>query len=386
MKNSLRKFIFLTSIIVSIFLFSFGVIVVGFLQERSGADSNTSIIQNIPILEDFQKTTKPVNILFTVFDEEGLRTDTIVLINYNPVNAKMNMLSIPRDTKVYLNNSISKINAAYVYGGAQLTVNTVSNLLGLNIQYYVSVNISVVRDVVDLLGGVDFNVPIDMKYDDRSQNLHINLKKGMQHLDGNKSEQLLRFRKPNNGYFTKEMLKFYDGSDIKRTETQLKFLKALLAQKANPSYISMLGDILDVVFSKLKTNMTISDITNLAHNSSELSLDSLKSFSIQGYCRTEYGASYFIYNNSIKDFESGKILDSKNIIDTYFMPGKSSHFNAAIDPSYRQKLDYNNANYHEPKPTLKPSPKPTPKPNKPTPTKNPSNTDTSVTGDPTPKP
>jgi len=321
-----------------------------------------------------------------------------VLANYNPSTAKVNLLSIPRDTKVLIRNSIQKVNSAYAYGRAKLFVNTISNLLQVNIQYYVCIDISVVRTIVDKLDGVDFNVPIDMNYTDRSQGLYINLKKGMQHLDGNKAEQLLRFRKPGNGVYTN--MNLYNGSDLKRIETQLKFLKAIIEQKANLYYISKANDILDDVFSKLDTNMTFNDILKLASNADKLNSDSISAFKLSGDAKTQYGASYFIFNNSIINIDSSKIEASDNIIKNYFFTENTNYCNDAINYNYRTKLNNINANYidpiHSPSVTNKPTPikvNATPTPiitGTPiitaTPTINPSNDETNITPEPTPLP
>jgi len=325
-------------------------------------------------------------------------TDTMVLANYNPSTAKVNLLSIPRDTKILIRDSIQKANSAYALGRAKLFVNTVSNLLQVNIQYYVCIDISVVRTIVDKLGGVDFNVPIDMKYTDRSQSLYINLKKGMQHLNGDKAEQLLRFRKPGNGIYTN--LKLYDGSDLKRIETQLKFLKAIIEQKANLYYISKANDILDAVFAKLDTNMTFNDILKLASNADKLNSESISAFKLSGDAKTQYGASYFIFNNSIINIETSKIEASNDIIKNYFFTGSTKFCNDAINYNFRTKLNNINSSYiepiHSPSVTNKPTPikvNATPAPIisgtpviSATPTINPSNGESDITPEPTPLP
>lgn len=118
-----------------------------------------------------------------------------------------------------------------------------------------------------MLGGVYFDVPVDMKYDDPSQNLHINLKKGYQLLDGDKVEQLLRFRKPNGDRYTKELKEFYDGSDIKRTEMQMKFIKEFIKQKLKVQNIPKLNPVLNYAFQNVITNMTLSDALKMTSGS-----------------------------------------------------------------------------------------------------------------------
>lgn len=128
-------------------------------------------------------------------------TDTIMLMGYHPNNQKAFLISIPRDTFIGDNinraKASEKINSLYSQSPYKL-VNAVEKVTNLNIDYYVAINNSALIKTVDIIGGVEFDVPMDMDYDDKSQNLHIHLKKGPQIIDGNKAEQLLRFRHNNN--------------------------------------------------------------------------------------------------------------------------------------------------------------------------------------------
>ena len=150
-------------------------------------------------------------------------TDTIMCIGYNPKEQKAFMISIPRDTFVgkslYTAKPQDKINSFFNEKNPQKILDKVNELTGLNIEYYVIVNNKGLINLVDLLGGVEFDVPIDMKYDDVTQDLHINLKAGLQVLDGEKAEQLLRFRHNNNGtsYPTE-----YGDNDFGRMKTRKK--------------------------------------------------------------------------------------------------------------------------------------------------------------------
>ena len=123
-------------------------------------------------------------------------------------------------------NSISnakpqdKINSLYKESDPQIILDEINELTGLDIEYYMTINNNALIELVDSVGGVEFDVPIDMNYDDRSQNLHIHLKKGLQIIDGEKAECLLRFRHNNNGtsYSTE-----YGDNDYCRMKTRKKF-------------------------------------------------------------------------------------------------------------------------------------------------------------------
>ena len=109
-------------------------------------------------------------------DTTAVLTDTIMVASYNPRTQKASLLSIPRDTYVGKNentaNSYNKINALY-QSNIDKVLEAVNNLTGLNLQYYVVVKTEALIALVDEIGGVEFNVPIDMDYDDSKQNLHI---------------------------------------------------------------------------------------------------------------------------------------------------------------------------------------------------------------------
>ena len=118
------------------------------------------------------------------------------------------------------------------------------------------------RNIIDLLGGVEYYVPVDMDYDDPTQNLHIHLKKGRQVLNGAKAEQFVRFRKPNK--WNKEIRKYYDGSDLKRLEAQQDFLKELMKQKLTLKYFPKLTSIINEIFDNVETNFSLNEIIKLS--------------------------------------------------------------------------------------------------------------------------
>ena len=191
-------------------------------------------------------------------DQENVElTDTIIVASYNPNTQKATLLSIPRDT--YTGNypsratAYEKINALYSRKSRpDETLEAVNKITGLNIQYYVVVKTEALIKLVDVIGGVTFNVPIDMKYDDNGQDLHIDLKAGEQLLDGDKAEQLVRFRHNNDGTsYPKE----YGDNDTGRMRTQREFIMQTLKQTLKPENIFKIGQILDVAKENVITNI-----------------------------------------------------------------------------------------------------------------------------------
>lgn len=191
-------------------------------------------------------------------DQENVDlTDTIMVASYNPNTQKATLLSIPRDTYTGKNpakaTSYEKINALYNRKHRpDETLEAVNEITGLNIEYYVVIKTEALIKLVDVIGGVTFNVPIDMDYDDTSQNLHIHLKAGEQKLDGDKAEQVVRFRHNNNGTSYPEE---YGDNDTGRMRTQREFIMQVVKQTAKPENIFKLGQILDVAKEYIITNI-----------------------------------------------------------------------------------------------------------------------------------
>ena len=191
-------------------------------------------------------------------DEEGaLLTDTIMVASYNPNTQKATLLSIPRDTYTGKNpkkaTAYQKINSIYSRNeDPQDVLDAVNEITGLDLQYYVIVKTEGFIELVDAIGGVTFNVPIDMDYDDTSQDLHIHLKAGEQKLDGDKAEQLVRFRHNNDGTTYPEE---YGNNDLGRMRTQREFIMAVIKQTAKMENIFKLGEILNVAEKNVITNV-----------------------------------------------------------------------------------------------------------------------------------
>ena len=183
-------------------------------------------------------------------------TDTIMIASYNPSTQKATLLSIPRDTFVGTSkiraNSYDKINAIYQKEGAEGTLKRVNKLTGLDIKYYVVVSNNALVELVDEIGGVEFNVPIDMYYTSKRQGLYINLKKGKQKLNGEQAEGLVRFRKSNsNTTYPAE----YGNDDFGRMRTQRDFIKAVAKQTLKAKNITKIGELIDIVKRNVKTNI-----------------------------------------------------------------------------------------------------------------------------------
>ena len=257
---------------------------------------------------EFSQLTRPVNILvlaMSVLPEdvknpppesrnlsyspevnsfEGL-SDTMLLLRFNPLTKKTVVLSIPRDTRTLVEGyGVEKINAANVNGGAALSAKTVSNLLGgTQIDRYVRINVIGFAKLVDALGGIDFYVPKDIHYKDDTQHLYINLKAGQQHLNGDQTMQILRFR--------------YDAlGDIGRIQRQQLVMRALMEQSLNPTTLAKLPQLLAVVHDYIDTNLTVEELFTVLSFAAQTNRSNMKMLLVPGRFSEpkEYNTSYWI--------------------------------------------------------------------------------------------
>lgn len=209
-------------------------------------------------------------------------TDTIMLAKYDPKNQTASMLSIPRDTFIGDDKNYAsawdKINAVY-QTGADNILKEVNELLGTNIDKYVMVDTAALRELVDIIGGVKFDVPIDMNYDSKSQDLHIHLEKGEQILDGDKAEQVVRFRHNNDGTTYPYN---YGVEDIGRMKTQRKFLTALAKQTLKPENILKINNFIDVAKEYVETNLDFDTIKDYIPYAVDFNIDNLKTDTLPG--------------------------------------------------------------------------------------------------------
>lgn len=219
-----------------------------------------------------------INALLVGTDKAGSNTDVLMLVSYDIDAGKIYLTSILRDFWAVNNGKGHRVNSCMALGGDELLLETVTDLTGVNIDYYAKVDTSGFRDVINILGGVDFYVPMRLKYTDPAQDLYIDLEEGMQHLDGDKAEQLVRFRKPDRGYPT------YPRGDYQRTEVQRDFIKAVIEQKFNASLITKAPELYATLTQYITTNFTATDMlkyVGLATEVMKLSSDDIVSFELK---------------------------------------------------------------------------------------------------------
>lgn len=201
-----------------------------------------------------------VSILFVGIDdskarEQGSdhsRSDALMLATLNNKDKSVKLLSIPRDSYVYIPyvGHEDKITHAHAYGGTQATIDTVENLLNVPVDYYFRVNFDAFIDIVDALGGIEVDVPYELHELDENDKRTVNLKPGKQVVNGREALALARTRHQDN--------------DIKRGERQQMILEAILKKASSVSSLTKYDDILEAVGNNMKTNMTFNEMKSLA--------------------------------------------------------------------------------------------------------------------------
>jgi LCP family protein required for cell wall assembly len=247
--------------------------------------------------------SRPVNILVLGLDRSpdtpinsretfSSRSDTILLLRFDPRDHSLRMLSIPRDTRIEGEGlSLPKINQANADGGAALTARVVSKTLNnIPIDRYVRVTTDAFVELVDLVGGVEVFVPQPMHYVDQTQKLEINLEQGWQTLSGDQAEQFARFRSDRNG-------------DIGRVQRQQTLLKALKQRVQNPAIITKIPEIIKILQQYVDTNLSVEEMLSLASFAKDLQAGDFKMVMLPGRFSgiEEYQLSYWIMAETEKN-------------------------------------------------------------------------------------
>lgn len=267
-------------------------------------DANYNILA--ALLGHNEETLKNLDKLqVLILGESTGMSDTIIVASYDPKTQKASLMSIPRDTFTGENKSSAKyyhkINALYNYGETpEKTVEAVNEITGLNIKHYIIVDTEALIKLVDTIGGLEFDVPIDMNYDDSTQDLHIHLKAGYQKLTGKQVEQLVRFRHNNDG----SSYPFsYGNEDHGRSKTQRNVVIALAKQSLQLKNVKEISNIIDILEEYVDTNMNLDIIKDYIPYATKMDMNNINVGRLPGYDDVVNGIWFFFY-----DEEETKIL------------------------------------------------------------------------------
>ncbi len=228
------------------------------------------------------QTADMLNILILGVDQrenEPARADTIVMAFLDLEEKEVNLLSIPRDTRVDIpgKDTVRKINYAHAVGGAELTAETVEHFLGIPVHYYMETNFDGFDNIIDILGGVTLNVEQRMYKPEEK----IDLNPGMQKLNGYDALAYVRWRDDGRG-------------DIGRIERQQKFFRAITDQALRFSTIWKIPDLLAEVNKQVKTDLKLSKMILLANNFRDIANIKLEATMVPGVPEDINGGSYWI--------------------------------------------------------------------------------------------
>ena len=310
-KNKVLRIFLIILLMIVLFIVGF----VGYSAYKNGwgvkGMIQTAMGQDETKLADLDPLT--VLIMGVSEDISSKLTDTIIIASYNPKTQKATLLSIPRDTFVGKNKntatSYDKINALY-QSSPEKTLAAVNKITGLDIKYYVVISNNALVQLVNEIGGVEFDVPIDMNYDDSSQKLAIHLKKGKQKLNGAKAEGLVRFRKNNNGTsYPSE----YGDNDLGRMRTQREFITEVAKQTLQLKNITKIGSFVDIIKENVTTNIkNWSTIKDYIAYAVDFSTENIRAESLPGEAGYYNKLSFFVYNKKETDKLVQELFEEQN--------------------------------------------------------------------------
>lgn len=233
-------------------------------------------------------------------------SDTMIYVKYNVENGKIAMMSVPRDTYVTNEYCIGhKLNGIYRGKNILPLIEEIQEQIGVKIDYYLVFQADMLIDMVDAIGGVEVTVPFAMKYDDPTQNLHINIPKGTQVLDGKNAEGYVRFRHNN------DMTVGYAMGDLDRTEVQQEFIKKFISTVLDPKNIGKVPDLIEIANENTQTNVTVREALKYVTDVSKIDTSNIYSTTAPGEAKMIDGLSYFLLD---KEEAREIIADKFNLV------------------------------------------------------------------------
>lgn len=304
-KGKKKKKLHIGRIIFLIIIIVCAIVGIIFAKRLHDLDGNWMAV----LLGHDKETVKNIGTLqILIMGESTGMSDTIIVCSYNPETQNVSMLSIPRDTYVvnenYKYSAYNKINSLYSGGKTpEKTLQAVNEITGLNIEKYILVDTEALTKLVNLIGGVYFDVPINMNYDDYGQDLHIHLTKGYQKLNGEQVEQVVRFRHNNDGTsYPSE----YGDEDYGRMKTQRNIIIEIAKQTIKLKNITEIKNILNIMKEDVKTNVNFNSIIDYVPYAVNVDMSTIKTLQLPGVSENRGGYGWFFYHD---EEETKKIVD-----------------------------------------------------------------------------
>lgn len=250
-------------------------------------------------------------ILVSGVDDHAGGSDTNILVAVDAANNYIYGVSIPRDTKAVVEGKNHKINYAYNAGGIDLLAETISDQLGIPVDYTVSVDLQGFVALVDAIGGVTFDVPINMNYEDPYQDLYIHFSAGTQHLTGAEALKVVRFRHNSDG-------SGYGSEDIGRMETQQNFLKAVARQVLKVENLGKVDQFVKIFETYVETDLTVGNLAWLGKEAIGMGSDAISFSTLPGewhspYIYLDQEAVLTLVNEYLNPYVEDRVPEDLNI-------------------------------------------------------------------------
>ena len=272
-------------------------------------------IEDQPQMQQLEGETNTVSrrkdgfytVLLCGTDDGNGGSDTIMLAAVDTENKEINVLSIPRDTLVNEDWTVKKINSAYNRGGIDAVQEQVEKIVGFPVDFYVAVDLNGFIELVNAIDGIDFEVPINMNYDDPAQNLHIHFSAGQQHLDGEEAMEVVRFRHNNDGsgYPMQDLVlrnvnrdgaNGYKDGDLGRIKTQQAFLKAVADKLFSLQSVIKIPEFARIFSENVTSsdNLSLGNMIWFGNQALNIGTENIHFTTLPGEAKTVYGGSYFV--------------------------------------------------------------------------------------------
>lgn len=236
-------------------------------------------------------------VLVAATDIDETRTDALMVATLDTKADTVNVMNIPRDLMSSCNRvgASKKINAAYgTRGGIETTKSEVKKVIGFTPDKYVVVSFQGIADIIDALGGVTYEVPWRMKYDDPTQKLHIDFQPGETKMDGQAAVEFMRWRKNNSGVSTG--VKGTTGGDEERIEKDQKFLKFLAKEVFTVKNVPRIPSLAQAVFSNVETDLTAGEVLWLGWQLYDVKNENINMMTLPGYGQMSYAGTGTMYS------------------------------------------------------------------------------------------
>ena len=226
-------------------------------------------------------------ILLAGMDQGGMRTDTLMLLSVNRTTRRLSLVSLPRDTLINGSYSVPKLNSVYAANnggseGVEMLLTRVGEIVGFIPDGYILIQLDAFVELVDALGGVTFDVPVDMYYNDPSQGLYIDLAAGVQTLTGKEAMGVARYRSG------------YADADLGRVQVQRALLSAILDQAVSVQGVAKSPQLLNILLQHTDTDLTAAHFLWLAESLLLADRSQIDTVTLPGSARYIGGVSYYV--------------------------------------------------------------------------------------------